>query len=253
MALEPFRRRRERGPAHADESIPVLTSPVEDDDPTAEFPMAAVPLSAPASAAAPAPVSAPVPVPETGGRRHPWATGGSILVVAVLAVGVFLYVDAPAPPGATKSGGFIDAPAPAAPMNARPAPVTPAAPLDPAAVSKAPPASPDTRTAALRALAVDPEPPTAAQAPPPVALPAATAIDVAVPPSATPPAGTAKTKASHGGKARSASRSPNVATVLAAPPPARPEPSRQAPFPARPCTATVAALGLCAPPTESKE
>jgi hypothetical protein len=102
-------------------------------------------------------------------------------------------------------------------------------------------------------LAVEPEPPTAAQAPPPAAPPAATAIDVAIPPSATPPVGTAKSKAAHGGKARSASRSPNVATVLAAPTPDRPEPSRQAPFPARPCTATVAALGLCAAPTESKE
>jgi hypothetical protein len=247
MALEPFRRRRERGPAHADESIPVLTSPVEDNDPTAEFPMAAVPVSTPA------PVSAPVPVPETGRRRYQWAMGASILVVAVLAVGTFLYVDAPAPPGAAKSGGFIDAPAPAVPMNARPAPAAPAAPLDPVGVSKAPAASPDTRTAALRALAVDPEPPTAVQAPPPVAPPAATAIDVVIPPSVTPPAGTAPLKAAHGGKARRASRSPNLATELAVPPPARPEPPRQAPLPARPCSATVAALGLCAPPTESKE
>lgn len=242
LALEPFRRRREHGPAHVDESIPVLTSALEDNDPTAEHPTVAVSASAPV----------PLPMPETGGRRHRWAMGGSILVVAVVAVGAFLYVDAPAPPGAAKSGGSVDAPAPVALTTAPPAPTAPAAPIEPAAVSKASPASPETRTAALRALAVDPQPPTAAQAPP-TAAPAATPIDVAIPPSTTPPAGTATLKAAHGGKARRASRSQNVATELAVPPPARPESPRQAPFPARPCTATVAALGLCAAPIESKE
>ena len=43
LALEPFRRRREHGPAHVDESIPVLTSALEDNDPTAELPTAPAP------------------------------------------------------------------------------------------------------------------------------------------------------------------------------------------------------------------
>ena len=199
-----------QAPAHADESLPVLTSAVLGNDPRA-----AVPASA--------------PVPAAGGHRHTWEIGASILVVAVVAVGAFVYFDTPAPPSAAKSGGgFVDAPEPAVLTNARPAPTAPA---DVVGVGNAPPAVAETRTAAT--------------AP----------IDVAIRRSVTQPAAAAAVKATQAGKARGTPRAPNVATALAVPRPDRPEPSWQAPAPVRAaCTPTVAALGLCAaPPTQSKE
>ena len=247
LPLERYRRQRAlqpalvptHVPADADESLPVLTASVGGNAPLTRLSMAAVPASAPLAEPAPA------------GRRHAWGAGASILVVAVATVGAVVYFDAPAPPGASnasKSGGFIDPPQPAALTAARQAPTAPAAPGNLASVGDAPPAGPETRTAALRALAVEPEVhpdiPTAAQAPP-----------SAAPATAAP----AALKATQAGRARSTPRPANVAAAPALPKGDRPDPSPawQAPAPARPCTPTVAALGLCAgpslAPTESKE
>lgn len=216
LQLEPFRRRRAPrpaalAPAHApardDESLPVLASAVEDSGPTAELPVAA--------------------------RRHrPWRIGAPILVVAVLTVAAFVYVDAPAPADAPKSGGGVVgvvAPAPAVPTDTRPV-------------------AGETRDAALRALAVEPDTATAAPAPPQPASPtlAPAPVEVAI-----------QRSTARAGKPRSPPRPPKEATALAVPKPDRvdsPPSSWQPPLPTRPCTATVAALGLCAAaPTGSKE
>ena len=249
LPLESIRRRRApptaalvptHVPADADESLPVLTLALKDNDSTIERSMSAVP--------APAPAPMPMPMPAVDGRSHAAEIiGGSVVAVAVAAIAAALYFDTPAPVGAAKSGGFISPPEPATLATARPAPTPPA---DFVGVGSAPPAVADApRTAALRALAVEPGAPTAVHSRPPAAT------DLAIGPSATPPAAPAALKAAPAGKARSTSRSANVATALALPKPDRPDPSRafptwQAPAPARVCTPTVAALGLCVgPPT----
>lgn len=216
-ALLPLERlRRGRAPwlatpaaAHADESLPVLTSAVQGADPTGAVSMAAVPLSA------------PLRVPAVGGRRRTWEMGALLLVVAAgVAVGAFLYLDTPAPASTATSRGFVDA-------------------MEPAAAT--PPAIAEIRTAALRALAVE------------SAAPATASIDAAARRSAAQPAGTAPWKAAHAGRARGALRAPNAA-VRAVPKPDSTDSSREPSSAARPCTSTVAALGLCtAPPTQSKE
>lgn len=248
LPLEPFRRRRAlqpalastHVPADADDSLPVLTAAAGGRAALTEPSMAAVPTSAPLAA------------PASAGRRHAWGAGASMLVIAVAAVGAVVYFDTPAPSrtsNASKGGGFIDPPQPAALTTARPAPTAPAAPSGLAGTVDAPPVGPETRTAALRALAVEPEAPAAAAQAPPSAAPAAA------------PA----LKATQAGKLRSTSRPANVAAAPALPKPDRPDPSPawQAPASARPCTPTVATLGLCAgpplaptaptAPTESKE
>jgi len=219
LQLEPFRRRRAPrpaalAPAHApardDESLPVLASAVEDDEPTAEFPVAAK-------------------------RRHPWRTGAPIVGVAVLAAAVFVYFDAPAPADAPKSGGGVVVDVPALPA--------------PAGLTAARPVPSEKRDAALRALAVDPDTAPAALAP----QPASPTTLAPAPVEAASPRSVARA-----GKPRSPPRPPKEAPALAAPKADRVDYSApsswQPPLPARPCTATVAALGLCvAAPTGSKE
>ena len=214
-------------PDPADESLPVLTSAVEDNSPTAQHGMTSFPTSAPASA----------PVPGAVGRGHAWQTGASILIVAAVAVGALVYFEtpAPAPPRVVKGGGFIvDTPETAALMNHRPAPTAPA---DLVGAGNAPPGVAEARPDALRALAVEPGNPPAARAQP----------------SAAP----AASKAAYAGKARRTPRQADEPTPPAVPMRDRPEPSWQAPPPVRAaCTPTVAALGLCtAPstPTQTKE
>jgi hypothetical protein len=217
LQLEPFRRRRSprpaalasaHAPARDDESLPVLASAVEDNQPTAELPVAAR-------------------------RRHPWQTGVPILGVAVLAIAAFVFFDAPAPADAPKSGGgvVIDVPAPPAP----------------AVLTGTRPVPGETRDAALRALAVEPDTATPAQAAQPAAPTLAPApVEAAV-----------QRSTARAGKPRSPARPPREATALAVPKPDRVDSSPsswQPPLPARPCTATVAALGLCAAaPTVTKE
>jgi hypothetical protein len=224
-------------PDAADESLPVLTSAVERNDLVAELSIAAGLAS--------------TPVPAADRRRPSRLIGASILVVAAVAVAAFVYLEGPAPPGAAKSGGFVDPPEPAALMSERP-PATPLA--DAAGAGNAPPAVAETPVAALRAPAVDPTPPAAEQARPSAAA-AAAPIDVATRRSPTQPTATAALKAAHAGKARHALHPSNETTELAVPRPNRPEPAWQAPAPVRAaCTPTVAALGLCtAPPTPTKE
>lgn len=229
-------------PADADESLPVLTLAVKGNDATAERAMTAVP------APAPAPAPAPMPPPAADGNRHAGVIGASVLVVAVAAMAAALYFDTPAPAGAAKSGGFITPPEPAALATARPAPTPPAPPADVVGVVNPPPAAAEaSRTAALRALAVEPDAATAVQTPPPAA------IDLAPDHSAAPPAAPAASRTGPAGKVRSTSRPANSAAAFAPPKRDRPDPSPtwQSPAPVRAaCTATVAALGLCTgPPT----
>jgi len=113
----------------------------------------------------------------------------------------------------------------------------------------------ESRTAALRALAVGPDPSTPERAPQ-SAAPEIAPIDVAAPRSATQPAAPVASRAAHAGKARGTSRTPHAATAPAVPKPDKPDLSWQAPPPVKvACTPTVAALGLCASPapTQSKE
>jgi len=108
-------------PDPAEASLPVLTSAVEDNSPTAQHWMAEGPAFFPTSV--PASASASAPAPGAGGRGHAWQTGASILVVAAVAVGALVYFETPAPPRVVKGGGFIvDTPETAALTNARPAP-----------------------------------------------------------------------------------------------------------------------------------
>ena len=222
--------------ADADASFPVLTLAVKANDAPTEHPRAA------------APTPTPVPEPAAGERRYTGVIGVSIFVLAVAAMAAALYFDAPQPRDAAKSGGFISPPEPAALATAPPAPAPPARLPDTAGVPPAAVKMP--RTDALRALAVGPGAPVAAPTPGPLA------VDTR-PTSAAPPAAV--------GKVRSPSRPANEAATLAVPKRdvADVYVPRQAPAPARPCTPTVAALGLCtgppgapaapAPPTESKE
>jgi hypothetical protein len=126
-------------PAHADESLPVLTSAVQGNDRMVDLLMAAVP--------------APVPAPAAGGRRRMWKIGAAILVMAVVAVGAFLYFEAPAPAPAVavKSGGFVDTLEPAPLVTARPAPTAPPANVGAGSV---PPAVAEARTAATQPAAI---------------------------------------------------------------------------------------------------
>ena len=240
----------------------------------APWPATTLPIqsAAPAPDPAPAPVAAPAPVdhqpelstvaapalmPAAGGWRRTWQAGASILVVAGFAVGAYLYFPASPPPaGAVKSSGVVDKP-PAIPAAARPAP---AAPADPIGVANAPPAADATRSAALRALAVEPETPAAAQArqaalaaTPPADVPAVPAV--ATRHSAPQPAAAPPLKVARAGKARGTPRASSAAPPPALPTPDRPAPVSQAPLPVRAaCTPTVAALGLCAPAsTQTKE
>ena len=222
-----------RVPADADESLPVLTLAVKSDDATTELPAAAV--------------QAPVPLPQPAaeGRRYAGVIGASIFVVAVAAMGAALYFDTPAPAGAAKSGGgFISPPEPAALATARPAP-TPTAGL--AGASNARPAVAEMpRTAALRALAVEPDAPAAVPSPPSVAIEVPAGGNAALP--LAPAPAPAVVKAVPAGKARNPSRPAREATALALPKrnAADSYPTWQAPVPARPCNPTIATLGLCA-------
>ena len=229
LQLEPFRHRRSPRPAalasaHApgrdDESLPVLASAVEDSEPTAVLPVAAA-----------------------ARRRHPWQTGVPILGIAVLAVAAFVYFDAPVPADAPKSSGGVVVDVPALPALAAPAVLAGTRPV-PSVPSK----PSETRDAAVRALAVEPDTATAAQA----AQPASPTLAPARAETAV------QRSTARAGKPRSPARPPKEATTaLAVPKPDRVDSSPsswQPPLPARPCTATVAALGLCAAaPTVTKE
>lgn len=191
---------------------------------------------------------AKIPVPARGRRRRLWEIGAPILALAV-AAGVFLYFDAPTP-----IGGFGEEPQPGASLNAPPALNVQPAPARVPGASDAPAADVDTRDAALRALAVEPQ--TSAPDPaPPSAVPTPPADAAISDRGSTEPVPVAASKAMQAGKARDRSRSPNPATATPLHRAERPEPSWQTPAPpARPCTPTVAALGLCsASPMESKE
>ena len=218
--------------AAAAASLPVAPAAQERQDLRARYSMAAMPGSVPPAA--------------TGARRRVREIGASILVVALVA-GVFLYVDRP-----VSVSGFVDMPQPAAPANARPA--VPTMPVDTASERNVPAAVADTRSAALRALAVEPETATAAPDLPPAA-PAMPPVDGVTPDhDAAPSAHVPAAKAVQAGKRHGTSRPSGMETALPMRKTDKPDPWRQAPPSAGPCTPTVATLGLCtAPPTDAKE
>ena len=150
--------------------------------------------------------------------RRAWQTVASLLVVAAAAMGVW-YV-APIPHSTVKPGGFVTAPELPAAMNVRSAPMAPA---NGVGVGKAP-------------------------------APAVAPIEPSLQREVEQAAGPTAPKAAHAAKARSRPRQSPEEAEVTVPQPVRPDVSSRSPSPARPCTPTVAALGLCtAPSVESKE
>jgi hypothetical protein len=118
----------------------------------------------------------------------------------------------------------------------------------------APPAVGEASAATMKARTVEPRAQTPVQAGQLTAAPTIRPVGVAPRPKATRPATGAALTATHSGKARGTMHSANAAAAVLVPNPDRIEPARQTSVPQRPCTATVAALGLCTtPPIQSKE
>jgi len=110
----------------------------------------------------------------------------------------------------------------------------------------------DAIDAATRALAVTPSAATDVKAGPLAASPANNPVNVVARPKATPPANTVASTDAQRGRGRGTKQS--VSAAAAVPMPDKVEPARQTSAQFGPCTATVAALGLCsAPPIQSKE
>lgn len=189
------------------------------------------------------PAALPPPVPgEVHPRRRRFAL---LLFAAVTAVGVSVYLEP-----AQQADRFADVPQPSAIMTTRGAPAVHPADratrLGPAAVA-------ETRTATLLALAVEPGRPMAAQP-----LPEAPSIDPVIPSGVTQPSPSPASTAPKERTTRKTRVAPHASHVATAPSLRKAATPELSPSPvssrSRPCTATVATLGLCtAPPNESKE
>jgi hypothetical protein len=181
----------------------------------------------------------------------------AVVVLALLAAGAYIYFPTPrsvlgAPlsrdiegeAGGTAGGRGSVAPTKADPTNPES--------MQSARREAAPSAVADALAAAARALAVKPGAPSdvAAGA---LAVPATNnPVDVAARRNATPSANTAALAHVQRGKARGTMQSANAAAAV--PAPSRLEPAQQTSEQFGPCTANVAALGLCtAPPAKPKE
>ena len=198
----------------ASEALTLLTSPVQNHGPE---PVLAAPET---------------PVPIGGPRRYTRAISSTILGMALAGMTAFLHFSTVPSGDAPKSVGWVDEPdslARAKGVVSPTVPVEPVQPVDP----------------------IKPAEPVPMPVPMPVATPAATPAVLAESPTASHET-TAAARASS--RSHSASRSANAATALPAAGFHKPEPFPQAPALRGPCTATIAALGLCsAPATESKE
>jgi hypothetical protein len=223
--------------ADADSRYPILTQVVEDH------------VQTPAPA-----LAAPGAVPKRGARE---VVAAAIVVLAVLAAGAYLYFPMPRNvPGAplsanteVDSGGVaggrdLVAPTKADPTHAGSTPSTRAEATRSAVA--------DALAAAARALAIKPDTANDAGAAAPAVAPANDVVDVAAQSKTAPQASTAASTSASRRKSRGTMPSANAAAAV--PPPSRVEPARQPSAPFGPCTATVAALGLCAAPSaQSKE
>ena len=188
-------------------------------------------LPSPAQTHVPEPA---LPVPETamptdGPRRYTRAIGSTILGIALAGMTAFLHFSTVPSGDASKSVGWVDEPDSLARAKGVVSPTVQVEPIP-------------------RVDAIKPVEPV----PMPVATPAAATPAVPAASPTTPQETTAAPRAT--GRSHSASRSANAATALPAAGFHKPEPIPQAPALRGPCTATIAALGLCsAPAAESKE
>jgi hypothetical protein len=186
-------------------------------------------------------------------RRTREVVAAVIAVLALVAVGAYLYLPMPrnilgsslsrdAAIGVGGSAGTREALTPTKPDPTGAGPN----PSERAEATRA--ALAEAIDAATRALAVKPGAPAGAGA----GAPAHDPVDVAPRPKATPAANTTLSTSAQRANARGTMPSANAAAAL--PPPSPVEPARRPPEQFGPCTATVAALGLCTtPPIQSKE
>lgn len=202
-------------------------------------------------------LTAPATPAAVANRHTREIVAAAVVVLALLAAGAYIYFPTPrsvlgAPlsrdiegeAGGTAGGRESVAPTKADPTNPESMPS--------ARREAAPSAVADALAAAARALAVKPGAPSdvAAGA---LAVPATNnPVDDAARPNATPSANTAALAHVQRGKTRGTMQSANAAAAV--PAPSRLEPAQQTSEQLGPCTANVAALGLCtAPPVQSKE
>ena len=218
-----------RGP-DADSRYPVLTQVVEGNVPTTAL-------------------EAPGAVPQ---RRTREIVAAAIVLSALLAAAAYVYFPTSRnvlPPSLSRDtavapGGAVGGRELVAPTKADPA-YSGSAQSTQSAVS-------DALAAAARALAIKPNASTAVGAAA-VAAPATNnPVAAAARPKATAPATAGALANAQRGKARRTLNSANAPATV--PAPGRREPTRQASEQLGPCTATIAALGLCAgPPAQPKE